>query len=179
MGADGGLVVVDGAGALAAEAVHQLRRVRLRVRAGALAADAELAGDGPRGRPALVVVVRERPVPVWAGGPWQARGIPHLPVGGGAPTTVGPLVVPGRSACLVCVARHRGPGRAPPPLPHDDLASRVLAAAVVTVTALAVLRGEDALAGISTEIGPGAETVRHRVWHADTDCRCASARMAG
>jgi hypothetical protein len=181
MAATGRLVVVDGAGPLAAETAHQLRRVRLDVRAGALAADAELAAGVPGPLPALVVLVRERPVAVWDGAPWQVRGVAHLPVVGASSTTVGPLVLPGRSPCLLCVARHRVPGDPPPPepLPRDDLAGRVLAAAVVSVTALSVLRGEDVLAGISTEIGPGVETVRHRVWHVDTDCRCASVRMAG
>jgi hypothetical protein len=180
MGArDAGHVVVDGAGPLAADAAHQLRRVGLVVRAGALAADAELSGPGGAPPPALVVLVRDRAVPVWAGAPWQARGVPHLPVEATTSTTVGPLVLPGRSACLACLARRRPPtvDRIPPPV--DDPGRAVLAAAVVTVTALAVLRDDDRIAGISTEIGPRAETVTHRVWHAEPECRCASARMAG
>ncbi len=64
-------------------------------------------------------------------------------------------------------------------MPHDDPAGRVLAAAVVTVTVLAVLRGDEALAGISTDIGPRVETVTHRLWHAEPECRCASVRMCG
>ncbi len=181
MGTEVGPVVVDGAGPLASEAVHQLRRVGVRVRAGSLAADAELTGAGPRGAPALVVIVRDRPVPAWAGAPWHLRGVPHLPVADAGTTTVGPLVVPGCSACLACVARQRDAASAPPPdtTPRDDVATRVLGGALVTVTALSVLRGEDTLAGISTEIGPRVETLRHRVWHGDTACRCSSVRMAG
>jgi hypothetical protein len=175
----GGLVVVDGPGALAVEVAHQVRRAGLVVRAGPLAADAELvAGDA--GCPALVVLVRDRAVPLWAGVVWHARGVPHLPVEATASTTVGPLVLPGRSACLACLARRRPPpGARPERVPPEDPAARVLAAAVVTVTALAVLRGDDRLAGISTEIGPRAETVTHRVWHAGPECRCSSGRMAG
>ncbi len=175
-----GTVVVDGPGPLAVEVTHQLRRSGVGVRAGALAADAELAGPGGGAPPVLVVLARERPVPVWAGSPWQARAVPHLPVEAGASTTVGPLVLPGRSPCLACVARRRPP--APPPAigaPHGDPAARVLAAAVVTVTTLALLRGDVRLAGISTEIAPGAETVTHRLWHLEPGCRCASETMAG
>ncbi len=174
-----GAVVVDGPGPLAEEVAHQLRRVGAAVRAGALAADAELTRTGGGAPPALVVLVRDRPVPVWAGLPWQARAVPHLPVETGATTTVGPLVLPGRSACLTCVARRRSP--APPGLesPAGDPAARVLAAAVVTVTALTLLRGDPRLAGISTEIASAAETVEHRLWHVEPGCRCASVRMAG
>ena len=81
----GGHVVVDGPGALAAEVVHQLRRAGLAVRAGALAADAELAA-GDTARPGLVVLVRDRVVPVWAWVVWlppwlelQGTCLPVLP----------------------------------------------------------------------------------------------------
>ncbi len=173
-------VVVDGPGPLAAEVTHQLRRAGLVVRAGALAADAELTAEGQAPPPALVVLVRDRAVDAWAGAAWQFRGVPHLPVESTSSTTVGPLVLPGRSACLTCLARRRAPSDARHESPPcEDAARRILSAAVVTVTALAVLLEDERLAGISTEIGPRAETVTHRVWHAEPDCRCASVRMAG
>jgi hypothetical protein len=172
-------VVVDGSGALAGEVAVQLRRCAVRVRAGAQAADAaEVAAGAGSAPPALVVLARGGPVPWWAGAPWQSRDVPHLPVEALAGVTVGPLVVPGRSACLCCVA---GAGVRPSlrPAPDTDRAAVVLAAAVVTVTTLAVLRGDHDLAGISTEIGPRARTVRHRLWTSRPECRCASGTMTG
>ncbi len=181
MGTGSGWVVVDGAGALAAEATAQLRRCGVTVRGGTLAADAaELAVAGGEAPPALVVLApgRGRAVPAWAGDPWLARGVPHLPVTPGASPVVGPLVVPGRSPCLTCVAAastgHRPvTGSAPP-----DPAARVLAAAVVAVTVLSSLRGDESLAGISTEVAPGAAAVTHRLWNPDPGCRCSSVTMS-
>ncbi|MCW2784496.1 MAG: hypothetical protein JWP74_1013 [Marmoricola sp.] len=40
--------------------------------------------------------------------PWTSAGVPHLPVRAiGAEVVLGPLVVPGRTACLRCVDAHR------------------------------------------------------------------------
>jgi hypothetical protein len=172
-------VVVDGPGPLAAECTVQLRRCGVAVRAGALAADAAEAAHGVgESQPGLVVLVPGGRVPVWAGAPWLHRRVAHLPVEVLARTTVGPLVVPGRSPCLACVARARGgSGAGTLAGSTDDRAVLVLAAALVTVTTLGVLRGDEDLAGISTEIGPRASTTTHRLWHADASCGCASATM--
>lgn len=180
-------VVVDGWGRVADEAVAQLRRMRVPVRYGAHAADAaelELAGGGPT--PALVILVADRLTDVsapWVGAPsmaapWHAHRVPHLPlVTGWGRVTVGPLVVPGRSACLACVTRHEvGPAAG-----QDTVTSGavVLGAAVATVTALAVRGGDTSLAGISTEIDHAGSGVVHRVWACRPGCGCTSARMAG
>jgi hypothetical protein len=181
-----GHVVVDGRAPVALESVLQLRRSGVDVRGGWHAGDAaELAVAGGTPPPALVVLAAEAPLRPWSAAPWQARGVAHLPVEHlAAALAVGPLVLPGRSACLRCVLGSRpatppadptGPGLPGPP----GAPAVVLAAAVVTVTALAVLRGDESLAGISTEIGPGATTVTHRLWPALPDCRCSSERMAG
>ncbi|KRE61218.1 hypothetical protein [Nostocoides sp. Soil756] len=189
-------VVVDGSGPLAAETVAQLRRWRVRVRAGALAADAaelEVAGGAPA--PALVVLVAEGEVPLWrrapsAVAPWHRLAVPLLPVTAGAGLlVVGPLVVPGRAPCLPCVgggppAARPGVGvgvgvATPAPAPAPDDAAVLLAAAVTSVTTLGVLAGDTTLTGISTEIGARAVTVVHRVWGSRPGCRCASATMAG
>ena len=174
-------VVVDGWGPLADELTAQLRRCAVTVRGGAHAADGAelaLAGRGSHA-PGAVVVVAEGRTPWWAGAPWQARGIPHLPlVLGDAGVVVGPLVLPGRTACLRCAApawranRVCTAGDLPP-------GTTVLAAAVATVTVLATLRGEVSLGGISTEIGLDRMAVTHRLWQPRPDCRCASATMAG
>lgn len=178
-----GHVVVDGRGPVALESVLQLRRSGVDVRGGWHAGDAaELAVAAGAPPPTLVVLAAEAPLRPWSATPWQARGVAHLPVEHlAAVLAVGPLVLPGRSACLGCVLGSR-PATPPadptgPGLPGAPAV--VLAAAVVTVTALAVLRGDESLAGISTEIGPGATTVTHRLWPALPDCRCSSARMTG
>ena len=180
MGAAGGVVVVDGWGPLADELVAQLRRCAVTVRGGRHAADgAELALTTRDEVPRVVVAVAEGRSPWWLGAPWQARGIPHLPlVLGDTGVVVGPLVLPGRTACLrcagpawrtnrVCLSRSVPPGTA------------VLAAAVATVTVLATLRGDASLGGISTEIGLDEVAVTHRLWKVRPDCSCASATMAG
>jgi hypothetical protein len=174
-------VVVDGWGPLADELVAQLRRCGVTVRGGLHAADgAELALAGRAAdAPGAVVVVAEGRTPWWAGAPWQARGIPHLPVVlGDTRVVIGPLVLPGRTACLRCAApawpAHRVSAAGAVPA-----GTTVLAAAVATVTVLAALRGEAALGGISTEIGLDEVSVTHRLWKVRPDCGCTSATMAG
>lgn len=177
-GAAGVQVVVDGWGPLAEEASAQLRRCRVAVQGGRHAADgAEVALGLDGRRPAAVVLVAEGRRPGWVGAPWQARGVPHLPIVLQVDRlVVGPLVLPGRTACLECAAPDRsevsGPGAVPPE-------SVVLAAAVATVTVLAVLRGDPGLGGISTEIGLSGLSVTHRLWNPVPGCRCARGRMAG
>ncbi|HEX6917014.1 MAG TPA: hypothetical protein VF140_02980, partial [Phycicoccus sp.] len=110
-----GHVVVDGRGPVALESVLQLRRTGVDVRGGWHAGDAaELAVAAGAPPPALVVLGTEAPLRPWSGTPWQARGVAHLPVeqlpGGLA---VGPLVLPGRSACLRCVLGSRPASPAP------------------------------------------------------------------
>jgi hypothetical protein len=173
-------VVVDGWGPLADELLAQLRRCAVPVRGGRHAADgAELALSAGQAVPRVVVVVAEGRTPWWAGAPWQARGIPHLPIVlGERGVVVGPLVLPGRTACLRCAGpawrstRVCLPGALPP-------GTAVLAAAVATVTVLATLRGDPSLGGISTEIGLDEVSVTHRLWQPRPDCLCSSERMAG
>jgi hypothetical protein len=176
-----GLVVVDGWGPLADEVLAQLRRCGVSVRGGRHAADgAELAMADRSALPSVVVLVTEGRSPSWAGAPWQARGIAHLPVVlGDTGVVVGPLVLPGRTACLRCAGpawragcRVTGVGSVP-------AGTAVLAAAVTTVTVLATLRDDTSLGGISTEIGLDEVSVTHRLWKVRPDCTCASVTMAG
>lgn len=181
-------VVVDGWGPLAEELTAQLRRCGVPVRGGGHAADAaEVALSGPggpegptgadAGAPRVVVVVATGRAPGWAGAPWQARGIPHLPVVlGGRRVVVGPLVLPGRTACLRCARPAWDTSAAA--ASDTPTGSLVLAAAVATVTVLAVLRGDHSLGGISTEIGLAEVSVTHRLWNLRHDCGCARVRMA-
>jgi hypothetical protein len=182
-------VVVDGWGRLADEVAGQLRRCGVPVRAGGHAADSAeatlgsgsdptTAGEPDAVPPRAVVVVADGRAPGWAGAPWQARGIPHLPVVvGGRRVVVGPLVLPGRTACLRCARQAWGAGC--PPAADTPGGGLVLAAAVATVTVLAVLRGDHSLGGISTEIGLDEVAVTHRLWNPRPGCRCARVRMAG
>jgi hypothetical protein len=176
-----GHVVVDGWGPVAEEVAAQLRRCEVPVVTGAYAAEAaELALSGGGPPPGALVLASGWSPGDSAGAPWQAHGIPHLGVSTAPGSArVGPLVVPGRSACLACV---EWPATSPPPPGHPLRRAPgvvVLAAAVVTVTTLSALRGEDSLGGISTEIGFDGTAVRHRFWHARPGCRCLSVRMAG
>jgi hypothetical protein len=179
--AGAGAVVVDGWHVLAGEVTAQLRRCGVRVDGGAHAATAaELGLDSDCLAPAMVVLVTTGRVPAAAGSPWHDHAVPHLPVSAGRQgIVVGPLVIPGRSPCLACAgaAWPSGPWPEPPLGPPD--ASTVLAAAIATVTVLTTLRGDHSLGGISTEIGPHAQTFVHRLWKVRDDCRCASVRMAG
>ncbi|HEU5242393.1 MAG TPA: hypothetical protein VFU25_10275 [Ornithinibacter sp.] len=181
MGGRGDLahVVVDGWGPLAQELTAQLRRCRVEVRGGTHAADgAEIALDADAVPPAVVAVVAQGRAPGWAGAPWQARGIPHLPlVLTDRTLVVGPLVVPGRSACLRCTrAAASGSDVGGADTPGGGV---VLGAAVATVTVLAVLRGDLSLGGISTEIGLEEVAVTHRLWSPRPGCGCSRVRMAG
>ncbi|QKE84032.1 hypothetical protein [Arthrobacter sp. NEB 688] len=176
-------VVVDGWGALASETTGRLRRCGVAVRAGAHEADAsELALVAGLPGPDLVVLVAEHGPPEWwsapwLGAPWQAHDVALLPVvHHGAGVDVGPLVVPRRTPCLVCVTP---PPRVASPAATLGDGAVVLAAAVATVTALATLAGDHSLGAVSTEIGPRGTTVVHRVWTSRPGCPCASVRMAG
>jgi hypothetical protein len=182
-------VVVDGRGPVADELVAQLRRCEVLVLGGTHAADgAELALAVGEAAPDVVVVVAQGRAPRWAGAPWQARGIPHLPVVVGTDrVVVGPLVLPGRTACLRCAeGAWRGPrllrtGTDGTGTGSGDVpaATVILACAVATVTILTTLRGDASLGGISTEIGLSDVSLAHRLWNVRPDCGCARVRMAG
>lgn len=171
---------MDGWGPIAEEVVAQLRRCAVDVHGGLHAADgAELAMRTWDAAPLVVVIVADGRTPWWAGAPWQARGIPHVVVAVQHDTlTVGPLVLPGRSACLLCISAAQPPPR-PSTTSRVPLEGLVLGAAVTTVTVLRALRGDHDLAGISTEISLDRTAVTHRVWQARHGCGCASVRMAG
>ncbi|QEO09651.1 TOMM precursor leader peptide-binding protein [Protaetiibacter larvae] len=69
--------------------------------------DAGLRTTDPR-TPALVLLVADRVVAPADHRVWLQRDIPHLPVVvGDSSITIGPLVEPGRTACLHCVGLHR------------------------------------------------------------------------
>ncbi|PRY62971.1 bacteriocin biosynthesis cyclodehydratase domain-containing protein [Knoellia remsis] len=186
------LIVVDGRGGLPDEIVRQLRLAgAARIQGGPYAADAAeaLLALSPRERPRVVVFVANRTVPTQATGPWQHAGVPHLPVTcDGRVATVGPLVVPSRSACWGCHAltirdleavsslRSSGFVLDPVALPPGGLG--LLTASITATVALAVLGGAVHLAGVSTEIEVDGPTVTHRHWPRHPLCRTCGDRGA-
>jgi bacteriocin biosynthesis cyclodehydratase domain-containing protein len=117
---------------------------------------------------------------------WTDRGVPHLPVMfRDAVAIIGPLVLPGTTACLTCVEEHRR-DRDPdwPALaaqlatdPRPEPTEPVLAVAAATAATFQVLGHLDgtspASVGVALELGPGAAPVRHRPWPPHPRCGCA------
>ncbi len=190
-------VVVDGRGPVPQGLVARLRQLGIaRVDGGGYAADAAEAacdrvpGTGAQGAPDLVVLIAAGAVPPAGGRPWVARGIPHLPIAteNGA-ATLGPLVLPGVSACLGCLDLVRAdvdPGwaavaaraHAAPllsPAPAD--AGPRLTPLVVDLAALVVMgwvEGAAPMLGVSAEVALPWPTVVHRHWPAHPGCRCGA-----
>lgn len=113
-----------------------------------------------------------------------AAVVPHLAAQAGpARAVVGPLVLPGRSACLNCVDRHRTD--ADPDWPRIAAAARRQPpdATPLAVHATAVLAVEQILelidglrrpeaVGATIERRPGSLYPRRRPWPRHPDCRC-------
>lgn len=117
-------------------------------------------------------------------------GRPHLPVrlrdGIGL---VGPLVVPGRTACLGCLERHRRDRAAGWPTVSAQLIGRPGRADPATTAATAALGAAQALAAldstssggarpptweVTVELDAAAGTIAHRRWSPHADCRCGA-----
>lgn len=163
-----GSVALSGSGAAGDAAARLLRE-----------AGCELDPAGPV---ALLVVAGEVPRPDVDA---EVRaGRPHLPVGAGPHGwTVGPFVVPGRTACLRCVDAHRAehdPRRA---LVVEQLAGRQAAPPDPTLAALAAAwavrdaltflgGGEPATWSATVEIGQDLPP-RRRTWARHPHCGCS------
>ena len=162
-------VVVLGDGPLALGVSRVLTDARLRA--------------GPRRRPALAMLVADRILAPAEYRGWLQRDIPHLPViVTDSAVTVGPLVVPGRTACLHCRELHRRdvdpawPAIAaqlmtlPPPAAHPlRTASAIALAARVAAHHLAGAAPVPEL----RITGDGDELSERRV-APHPDCRCAA-----
>lgn len=146
--------------------------------------EAGLRRRDARRRPGLVVLVADRVLRPADHRAWLQRDIPHLPVVvGDASVTVGPLVLPGVSACLHCEFLHRRdadpawpaiaaqlaalPGPAPHPL---RTAAAVAFAARVVASAL---RGE-AEAGCAWRLAGDGDELSERRVSPHPECRCAA-----
>lgn len=158
------------------------------------------AEDGNRGTPPLsLVVVAPRdglgayvPDPLPAE-PWIATGTPHLYVGVLEATgTVGPLVLPGGTACARCLQEHltdRQPFRPlllaqwrsgpPHPLPACDLALATAVAGLAAAHALAFLDGDlPASTGARWEVSLPLLEWRAEQLRPHPACPCGAARGA-
>ncbi|MFD8012040.1 TOMM precursor leader peptide-binding protein [Streptomyces sp. NPDC059762] len=213
----GGVEVVDGGrvepwstapGGLPAEAVGErrvaaARRLVARWARGPVAA--RRAGrrtgagpdDGDGGVPVSLVVVTPRdglgvlvPDPV-AAEPWMAAGVPHLYAGVLEATgVVGPLVLPGGTACARCLqeeATDRDPAwprllaqwrsGAPHPLPACDVALATAVAGLAAGHALAFLDGElPASTGVRWEAAAPTLGWRSERLVPHPACPCGAAR---
>ncbi|HEV2087505.1 MAG TPA: TOMM precursor leader peptide-binding protein, partial [Cryptosporangiaceae bacterium] len=119
---------------------------------------------------------------------WTAQRVPHLPVLlRDATAVVGPLVIPGSTACLDCVELHRrdrdqvwpavAAQLATDPAPEaSHVAVATAAAALAALQVLAHLDGEDPeTRGLSLELNRLGDRVRHRPWTPHPRCGCLDA----
>lgn len=174
-------------GATASAAVHPLAVVGRGVGAERVAAVLAEAGhpialltpaaDLPRPRRAAAVLVSTHVVDPHEHARWLRRDVPHLPiVFSEVAVTVGPLVLPGASPCLVCVERQRAR--------HDPARSAIAAqlwgapAAAETPTlaleAALIARGMLRSRSTATSVRLDAETATRTTlaWQRDHDCTC-------
>ncbi|SHN32845.1 TOMM precursor leader peptide-binding protein [Cryptosporangium aurantiacum] len=151
------------------------------VRRGSPAVDTRPTGELPD-----FVVLAAGPLPLPADQVrWTSAGVPHLPVllrDGVA--IVGPLVAPGRTACLTCLDEHRRDRDPAWPVLAAQLATDRRgepAEAVVVTTAAALAAAEvsghlegvlTATVGTSLEIGPPGVPLRRRSWTPHPRCDC-------
>ncbi len=149
-------VAVYGTGPVAEELVRQLGR----------------ADD-----PELVLLVAPWVLAPAEHGVWLRRDMPHLPVVVGQTVTVGPLVVPGASACLHCV--HLARRDVDPAWPaiatqlHGRPAPVLSRTAIVEAAALAARR-LTAAPGTSWELDPRDGAVSVATWRPHPECSCAA-----
>ncbi|MFE5714885.1 TOMM precursor leader peptide-binding protein [Streptomyces sp. NPDC056501] len=190
-------------GGLPAEAVGERRAtaarrlVRRWARGGAGRAGASAPGGGRDAAALSLVVVTPRdglgayvPDPLPAG-PWISTGTPHLYAGVLEATgTVGPLVLPGGTACARCLQEEltdREPVRprllaqwrsgAPHPLPACDLALATAVAGLTAAHALAFLDGDlPASTGARWEVSLPLLEWRTERLRPHPDCPCGAAR---
>ncbi len=176
----GGLLQSDAHRAYAVAAAEAVRRA---------APEADTRPLGPTRRPDLVILAAGyRPSP--AGTLARSiRGVPQLPVSLRDGTAViGPLTVPGHTACLDCVELHRldrdptwpalaaqlSTARADQPDPsHTALASST--AGIAAAQVLCHLDGgEPEALGRSLELTGLGERIRRRTWPPHPRCDCSS-----
>lgn len=177
-------VLVVGAGPLRSVLAAALRRQRIPV------SEARPRSTVVPGGASLVVLTDSLVVdPVTRGQLFEVR-LPHMPVvlrdGDGV---VGPLVVPGRTACLTCVDAYRASADPEWPALATQLVGRSgHAPSAVTAATVACAVGQIDLLrrpgprepdlpvlGASLEIRAGGGEILRRVWPSVPGCRCGAA----
>lgn len=141
-------------------------------------------------RPPDLVVVTDQPLPPWAASDLHAAGVPQLAVRTGSwGCTVGPMTLPGRSACPRCVTRQRSGydegwplvevGRWHSRSPASPLAE-AMAATIVTGEVLDLLDGakEPPTVGGTLDWELGNWSARRRSWPVRPDCECVAIPVA-
>jgi hypothetical protein len=185
------VVVVDGSGGLADEIAVQLRRTTTAiVRSGAYAVAAAEVGTAPvqvgTGRATDLVILVGATWPRGAveltGEAARATVLPVVCATEGA--TIGPVLSPRGGCCARCVEltlSDLAPGVVGPPVagvltagrPVDTAPHvRALTGAVTAYIAEGVLRGDDALTGISVDVHGDGPQLTHRYWPRNPRCGC-------
>ncbi len=150
------------------------------------------AGEpGETASPDAVVLAGNVPPPPAAGARWQRRGVPHLPLvvsttGAG----IGPLVLPGRTPCLLCHELTRRdldpswpgvrtqlsvPGVSPETPVRAETTLAAVAAGLTAMVLLAHLDGLAQPAGVSLHVDLPWPVLRERHWPVHPRCGCVPA----
>ena len=111
-------------------------------------------------------------------GLWLRRDVAHLPVIlGDSSVAIGPLVEPGRTACLLCLQRHATDADPAWPAIASQLWGRVspaetelVASEVAAIVARAVLSGDAPSSQIVLDVATGEQTRREFAVHPDCGC---------
>lgn len=133
--------------------------------------------------PDLVLLASDVTEPAMDAAELCLDAVAHLvATAGGAQAVLGPLVLPGRSACLRCLALHRMdadpewmPARSPTrraPAPPAALVAAVAASAAVEVLALVDGAHVPATVDGTVEWRYGELTPRRRSWYLHPECGC-------
>lgn len=152
---------------------------------GRLLCDRPLTGTTPSERPAdLLVLVADHAADPVACDAVQADGVPHLSVVlRDTDALVGPLVLPGRSACLRCLDRWRSDDDpcwaavrtalvAAAARPADAAAAQVLAGLAALQVLAHLDGGRAATVGATLEVLLPEGRVRYRWWRPHPACGC-------
>jgi bacteriocin biosynthesis cyclodehydratase domain-containing protein len=165
------------AGALVVGSTPLARRISGAL-GGAIGPGLPPAARGPVG---LVLLVHDWAVPPGAAVEWMSRDIPHLPVAAADGTVlIGPVVRPGRTACLYCLHRARADADAAwpaiaaqvhgTPAPPLGALAEVEAAVLTTRVALRALDGDDPAGQLVLDAATGAVSSRDVPPHPDCAC---------
>lgn len=167
------------------EVIERIRTGLVAVGAGHLAPEA----DPPHGRVSLVVLCATDAIAPDQGRPWQAAGVPQLPVVlRDHELAIGPLIRPGESACLRCLDLHRRDrDRAWPSILtqiaspttelnreiHASPAHGAVVAALVSMITLECLNSAESVLGTSWHVSLPLPEVCTRRWDPHPACDCA------